>query len=262
MVEDKEEYVNKINAMHSEFSDEKERLQQEKREWEKKFATEKLDVKLKFKEEKLKQIENRMSEIRAEWDSEISRYKGQIKELNRRVVEFKEKFENQQVELDKNNSVILEKQSQIDVISEAIKIIQNQNDEEIIERFLQQNSELWWYKSINAKLEVEIQTWYKKFSENNEELNELKNKNEDLADKLEENENAYESLRKEVESLTSEFENIESEKAKALTEVSSLTKKKQDLELKLAKREDEVKLLKTQILSAKNSFNEKITDIK
>ena len=262
LLEVKEDYASKVNSLNSQFSDEKEKLIQEKKEYETKYNIAKLDLKLQFKEEKIKQLQQRINDIRYEWDLEISKHKTQLKELKCQLSEFKHKFELQQDELDRNNSIILEKQTQIEVLTEAIQMIQNQSSDDLTAKFLEQNSELWWLKSINSKLEAEIQTCFNNLSKVNEELNEKYSENEILIEKLEENESAYETLRKEVETLTTDFENIESEKTKALNEVANLTKKKQDIEYKLSKKEDEMKLMKTQINLAKKSFNEKLIEIK
>ena len=155
--DERQSYVDKLNFVHSAFSEEKETLVQEKKEYEEKFNIAKLDIKLGYKEQKLQELQGRITELREESGQEINEYKAKVKQLEKDLKEMSHKFDTQQDELDKCNCEVTEKQSNIEFLAETIQTLQNPNSDSLQEKFLTQNSELCQYKGINKKLEAEVQ---------------------------------------------------------------------------------------------------------
>ena len=169
VIEMRQDYVEKLNTLHNQFSEEKEALIQEKREYESKFNIAKLDIKLGYKEEKIKQLQKRLSELREEFDSESSNFKSQLKQYKSEISDCNKRFETQQDELDKCNGSLLEKQSQIEILTETIQTLQQQDYDSMSAKFLDQNAELCRYRGMNQKLEFEVQLYYQKIHNKEEE---------------------------------------------------------------------------------------------
>ena len=157
IVDIKQEHIDKINEIYSKFDEEKQLLIQEKKEIQSKFSTAKLDVKLQYKEDKIKQLEQRISGIRDEYDSQLSKYKTEVKQLKYENKEYGNRFMLQQDELDQLSASVIDKQTQIDILTDTIQTVQSQNEEELLSKFLDQNASLCSYETINKKLEYEVQ---------------------------------------------------------------------------------------------------------
>jgi hypothetical protein len=261
-VEVKQDYASKLDSIYAKFAEEREQLVRAKKEWESKYNTAKLDIKLGYKEDKINELQKRIIEIRDEWDSEISKYKSNIKELKGQVKDYYRKFELQQSELDQWNGVIIEKQTQIDILGETIETLQSQDSEEITSKFLEKNAENCILKSINRKLEHEIQLWFKQMQSKQEENIELMKELESLNERVEEDESAYQNMIKEIDLLNSNFEQIQSDKNKAFEDNKLLQKTNKDLEHKLMQKGEEINILKGQSADVKKIFDGKVSELK
>jgi chromosome segregation ATPase len=114
--------------------------------------------KLEQKNEQVTSLQQRISEIRTETESEISKYKTLLKSLRKQIEEYNQKFDVQQEELDSVSIKIIQKDNQVEMLTETIGTIQNDQNNELVNKYLDQNAELLNHKTLNMNLENEVKT--------------------------------------------------------------------------------------------------------
>lgn len=142
--------------IYSQFSEEREQLVRAKKECESKFNISKLEIKLELKEETIKELQKRIVDIREESESEICKHRVQIKEYKQQEKEVEQWREEKQSEVDKLNASLIEKQTQVYALDEALRTLQQKDIEEIEQKYLDQVVEFSSIKAINRKLEKEV----------------------------------------------------------------------------------------------------------
>ena len=80
--------------------------------------------------------------MRQEYDNEVARYKAQVKLLKSQQTDVLKRTENQQDKIDKLSGVLLEKQMQLDILSESLQTVQGSSNSQILVKYLSQNAEL------------------------------------------------------------------------------------------------------------------------
>ena len=141
-LEQKETYNSKLMSIFNEFSDERGTLIHKLKIAEEKSESTKYELKLESKDSKIKQLTQKLSEIRQEHDSEVTSSNSTIKSLKSELSSTSKQIDNQQDELDKLNGILLEKQTQLDILSETLQSVQNGSNSSIMVKYLSQNAEL------------------------------------------------------------------------------------------------------------------------
>ena len=198
-LEQKETYNSKLMSIFNEFSDERGTLVHKLKIAEEKLESTKYELKSESKDSKIKQLTQKLSEIRQEHDSEVASSNSTIKSLKSELSNTSKQIDNQQDELDKLNGILLEKQTQLDILSETLQSVQSGSNSSIMVRYLSQNAELCCVKSLNIKLEKELDQLYSNIKHTKSINEDLQNNVQKLTSELEENRYAYEQLVKEVD---------------------------------------------------------------
>ena len=95
-----------------------------------------------LKDQKIKQLTIKISNLREEFDLELSRLQSQLKTSKVSLKTQTSKFSAQQEEIDKITGLLIEKQSQLDSLSETLQAIKHSNISEITKKYLLQNADL------------------------------------------------------------------------------------------------------------------------
>ena len=141
-LEQKETFNSKLMTVFNEFSDERDSMLYKLKIAEEKADATKYELRLESKESKIKQLTEKIVEMRQEYDNEVARYKAQVKLLKSQQTDVIKRTEHQQDEIDKLSGVLLEKQMQLDILSESLQTVQGSSSSQILVKYLSQNAEL------------------------------------------------------------------------------------------------------------------------